>query len=214
MKTITNPSSFLLVEGDDDRDVFSELRDQYDKSLRDLFQIKPAGGKKKLDKMFTEELLADDRQVIGFVRDADETLRESWQSVKERIERTELGYVVPNFLGSTGIIIEPPNEYLPRVGVWIMPDNQSEGELEDFVRKCIVVDDALIPHADDALDKIEEAGIRRYKGKRSKAFVYTWLAWQEEPGIDMRKNFKQGVLSANSPIAQTFVEWLNRLFNA
>ncbi len=213
MKTNTNTSSFLLVEGNDDRDVFSELRDQSDIS-RDWFQIKVAGSKSELDQQFVEQLLANDRQIIGIVRDADENINTSWQSVKNLIKRAGLGYVVPTTLNSTGIIIEPPNAYLPRLGVWLMPDNQSEGELEDFVRECIVMDDALIPHADDALDRIEETGIHRYKGKRSKAFIYTWLAWQEEPGIDMRKNFKQGVLSANSPIAQTFVDWLNRLFNA
>ena len=213
MKTNTNTSSFLLVEGNDDRDVFSELRDQSDIS-RDWFQIKVAGSKSELDQQFVEQLLANDRQIIGIVRDADENINTSWQSVKDRIERADLGYVVPNTSNKTGIIIEPPNEYLPRLGIWLMPDNQSEGELEDFVRECIVMDDALIPHADDALNRIEKTGIHRYKGKRSKAFVYTWLAWQEEPGIDMRKNFKQGVLSANSPIAQTFVDWLNRLFNA
>ncbi len=213
MKTMTKTSSFLLVEGNDDRDVFSELRDQSGIS-RDWFQIKVAGSKSELDQRFIEELLANDRQIIGIVRDADENINTSWQSVKDRIERTELGYVVPSILGSNGVIIESPNEYLPRLGVWLMPDNQSEGELEDFVRECIVTDDALISYADDALDKIEKMSIHRYKGKRSKAFVYTWLAWQEEPGTDMRKNFKQGVLSANSPIAQTFVDWLNRLFNA
>lgn len=212
MKVTTRTSSFLLVEGNDDRDVLSELRDQSGIS-RDWFQINVAGSKSELDQRFVEELLANDRQVIGIVRDADENINTSWQSVKDRIERTELGYIVPNTLSSTGIIIEPPSEYLPRLGVWLMPNNQIEGELEDFVRACIVADDSLIPYADDVLSQIELADIHRYKGKRSKAFLYTWLAWQKEPGIDMRKNFKQGVLSANSPIAQTFVDWLNRLFN-
>lgn len=212
MDIATKTNAFLLVEGKDDRDVFSELRDQCD-IPRNRFTIQVAGSKSELDKRFIEELRADDRQIIGIVRDADMNINTSWQSVKDRIERTQLGYSVPENLDNKGIIIEPPNEYLPRLGIWLMPDNQIEGELEDFVRECIVANDSLIPYADGVLNKIEKANIHRYRGKRSKAFVYTWLAWQKEPGINMRTNFQQGVLSADSPIAQTFINWLNQLFN-
>lgn len=43
----------------------------------------------------------------------------------------------------------------------------------------------------------------------------TWLAWQENPRMPMGgKAITAKALSANSPIAQSFVDWLNRLFNA
>ncbi|MCP4360287.1 MAG: hypothetical protein GY796_19950 [Chloroflexi bacterium] len=157
--------------------------------------------------------VADDRRFIGIVRDVDTDVISSWQSAKDRIERTNLGYQVPSNPQIGGVIIEAPNENLPRIGVWLMPDNQVIGELEDFVRLCIPSDNPLIPFADKILDEIENEQLHRYKEKRSKAFVYTWLAWQREPDIDMRKNFKQGTLSAETAIAQDFVSWLNQLFN-
>jgi hypothetical protein len=42
---------------------------------------------------------------------------------------------VPDDPAAEGTIIDPPDDkLLPRVGVWIMPDNQMKGILEDFLR--------------------------------------------------------------------------------
>ncbi len=95
-----------------------------------------------------------------------------------------------------------------------MPDNQLSSELEDFGSWLISDEDALVPHVENTLNQLEADDLARYRHKRSKAFVHTWLAWQENPGMPMGKAITAKALSANSPIAQTFMDWLNRLFNA
>jgi hypothetical protein len=47
----------------------------------------------------------------------------------------------------------------------------------------------------------------------SKAFIHTWLAWQKDPGLPMGRAITAKALSADSAIAVSFVNWLNRLFN-
>jgi hypothetical protein len=213
MTPTTKTNAYLLVEGTVDRDVCSELRDIHGIS-RDGFTIQVAGSKSEIGQQFIEHLLADDRRAIGLVMDADANISSSWQSIQDRIQRTRLNYSLPPNPDGSGLIIQPPDPYSPRIGVWLMPNNQTSGELEDFVCACIVESDPLLVYAEQILNDIEAAQLHRYRNKRSKAFLYTWLAWQQEPGSSMRTNFKKDVLSAYSPIALTFADWLNPLFNS
>ena len=50
------------------------------------------------------------------------------------------------------IILE--TEDLPRVGVWLMPDNESAGELEDFVARMIPGDDPVWPLSESYIEGI------------------------------------------------------------
>ncbi|MDQ2808925.1 MAG: hypothetical protein M3Z04_18780 [Chloroflexota bacterium] len=50
-------------------------------------------------------------------------------------------------------------------------------------------------------------------GTASKAYIHTWPAWQEEPGKPMSVAIHPNhYLDAQAPAAQTFVDWLGRLF--
>lgn len=48
---------------------------------------------------------------------------------------------------------------------------------------------------------------------RPKKVIYTWLAWQEKPGMLMGQAITARVLRYDSTRAIAFVEWLKRLFN-
>lgn len=206
----TKEDAFLWVEGKTDQDVVWELRKQH--KLPETFRVQRAGSISELLKAFDEELLADDRRVIGLVVDANGNREGRWQGIIDRIKRANLKYDPPLTPNPTGTIIDSPDPYAPRIGVWLMPDNQTNGALEDFVRECILQGDNLVGYAEKILDEIEAKELHRYKYQRNKAFIYTWLAWQEEPGRPIRTSFQKGVLSADAPIARTFVEWLDRLF--
>lgn len=95
-----------------------------------------------------------------------------------------------------------------------MPDNQSPGDLEQFVRFLIPDTDELAPYADGVLKQIETDGRNLYRHRHSKAFIHTWLAWQENPGMPMGTAITTKALSAESPIVLHFVRWLNQLFNS
>ena len=48
---------------------------------------------------------------------------------------------------------------------------------------------------------------------KSKAFIHTWLAWQEDPGTPMGLAITKKYLSTNDKVlCNSFIEWLNLLF--
>ena len=51
---------------------------------------------------------------------------------------------------STGMILDAPL----RIGIWLMPDNRSTGELEDFVGSMIPSADPVWPRAEAFIDGI------------------------------------------------------------
>jgi hypothetical protein len=209
MQVSTTEDAFLWVEGRDDQEVIWELRDRY--GLPRNFRVKEAGGDRQVLRAFYEEITAADRRAVGIVIDNDQPNR--WQSITDRIRRTGYNYPIPKTAAPQGTIIESEDEQAPRLGIWLMPDNKTEGDLEHFVYRMILPEDSLVPFANRVLDEIEAAELNRYGHKRSKAFIYTWLAWQTEPGSTLRKALQTNILDIHLPDVTLFADWLNRLFN-
>jgi hypothetical protein len=46
-----------------------------------------------------------------------------------------------------------------------------------------------------------------------KAYLHTWLAWQERPESTIGQSIHNGYLDANAEPAQTFVAWVRRVFD-
>ena len=106
----------------------------------------------------------------------------------------------------TGVII-PEGPGQPRVGVWMMPDNQSAGELEDFVRQMMPVAAPVWPEAQRYIDNIPP-GLRRFApDKTDKAKLYAWLATLKEPAR-MGAAISDGDLETTGPLGQAFTSWL------
>jgi hypothetical protein len=122
---------------------------------------------------------------------------------------------IPDSPRVEGWIYQPEDIYLKRVGVWVMPNNQLPGMLEDFVALLMPEDDNLRPKAEEILREIEREGLNRYGDiHRAKALIHTWLAWQETPGMPMGQAITARVLRRESAIAKVFADWLQRLFEA
>jgi len=149
-------------------------------------------------------------QVLGFVIDADQDLQARWEAISYRLRIS--GYEnLPEQPDSQGTIIE--RDYLPRVGIWLMPNNQLPGMLEDFVAHLIPQNDLLLPKAEFILMEIERENLHRYSlVHHPKALIHTWLAWQDMPGRPMGQSITAHVLSHDNPTAIAFIHWLNRLF--
>ena len=93
---------------------------------------------------------------------------------------------IPDNCPQGGAIIYPDNIDDIKIGVWIMPDNDDNGMLEDFVAFLIPDGDKLLPEVDSVLANIEAKGLNMYKSiHHSKARIHTWLAWQEDPRTPM-----------------------------
>lgn len=199
----------LIVEGRNDEHVVYALCARH--KVEESFAVESRDSKGKLLASLGVELKVSGRESLGMVIDADESLENSWRSVRDRL--TEQGYeTVPVEPSVNGTIVKQPGK--PTVGVWIMPDNKIPGILEDFIASMIPNSDELRLEVELFLENIERKDLHAYPlVRRPKAFIHTWLACQEEPGRPMGQSITANVLDHNADIAQRFVEWLERLFN-
>lgn len=69
--------------------------------------------------------------------DANDDLDARWSAVANRLRAENIE--VPSSPERTGTIIDSK----PRVGIWLMPNNTSPGELENFVSEMIPNDDPV-----------------------------------------------------------------------
>jgi len=205
----------LLVEGKNDRHVIWALCQQY--QLPETFSVEVpqeegTEGVEALLNGLPERLKAEKLRTLGIVVDADRNLSARWQSLKDKL--SSIGYRdIPQFPPPEGWVCAPSDPYLPRVGVWLMPDNQLPGMLEDFVAYLIPPGDTLHPKAEAILQELEQAGLNRYTLiHHPKALIHTWLAWQKTPAMPMGQAITAQVLSCDCPIALIFIEWLKHLF--
>lgn len=214
----TPPARYLLVEGKDDQHVAWHLCSLH--RLPETFTVEVPegdGGITELLDGLTARIRAPYLQTLGIVVDADIDLAARWQAIRDRLQdRVKLQArtysALPAAPPSQGWISPDPG--LPRVGVWLMPDNQTSGILEDFATRLIPAGDALFPKADAVLQDIERESLQRYgTAQRPKALIHTWLAWQEIPGQPIGTALTAQSLMHDAPLARAFVGWLRLLFH-
>ncbi len=205
----------LLVEGPDDAHVIKHL---CGKRGGPVVEVQQHGGIVRLLENLHLRLreASGDGDAVGIVVDADTDLSARWQSLRGRL--IHAGYQdVPQAPGASGTILEPPTDpqsLLPRVGIWVMPDNRTTGILEDFLRLLIPQNSRLFAHVEASVRSIP-AGERRFSAvAEPKALVHTWLAWQQEPGKPLGTAITAGFLGADTPEVTQLLAWLNRLFQS
>jgi hypothetical protein len=123
-----------------------------------------------------------------------------------------LGFSVPAELPTNGLIVI--NEDNIKIGVWIMPNNNINGMLEDFIAFLVPKDDQLLPIVNQTLDNIEGQGLNKYSSvHRSKATIHSWLSLQEDPGTPMGLAITKRFLTTEEQTCGLFIKWLSELFN-
>ncbi len=201
---VSRPSPrVLLVEGQDDEHVVAHLR-KIDSSIPE-FAIVAKGGVNPLLRAIEAEVKAPQRETIGILVDANDDLLGRWTAVTDRLRRS--GIRAPKDPDPDGSVID----CTPRIGIWLMPDNQASGELENFIAGMIPNDDAVWPRSQAYVDGISERD-RRFSGRKIlRAKVHSWLATREEPRR-MAAAIGAGDLDVGSPDTIRLVAWLRRLF--
>lgn len=194
----------LLVEGPDDKHVVRQLcRHQ---SVPD-FSIKVAGTVETLLSTVGAEMLAPGRESVGVLIDADDDLQDRWDELVERL--SEEGIRIPALPNPVGTIVHIVDG--PPIGIWVMPDNGSPGELEDFVQKMIPAGDAVWPKSQTYIEQIPVEYRKFRPGKLLRAQLYAWLATREIPGR-MGAAIGGGDLNIEIENCKSFIDWLRRLF--
>ena len=204
METTTN-SRVLIVEGSDDEHVVKHLVKRH--CFKRDFEISKKGGYRQLKKSIPVEVNAPGRDALGFVADANDNVIGRWQSISGALK--EAGCDVPDILPNSGSMFPGPRGL--RVGVWLMPDNKSGGELENLVHEMIPKGDPILPRARSYIDQIPERDRKFTNAKLTRAYVHAWLATRAKPR-PMGLAIAAGDLRHDVPTASSFVTWLRLLF--
>ena len=201
----------LLVEGKDDEHVFKAIFGQH--HLAHLDEIYEYGGYTKLIDRFSVRLLESAVTEVGVVVDADLDVSARWNELRTKL--VAAGYVnVPSAPSPSGLVLDPPAEtLLPRLGVWIMPDDTVPEILEHFL-------ETLVPPGDESYLRVSRAvadlpaNLRRFRDADvPKAKIHTYLAWHVEPGRPLGQSITRHVLQAGSPSCLAGADWLRRLYS-
>ena len=104
------------------------------------------------------------------------------------------------------------HEDLPRVGVWIMPNNTLPGMLEDYLCYLVPEGDTLFERARRCVDEIPVEERRFIAAHFTKALIHTWLAWQDDPGTPFGQAITKRYFDPDGPHVQALLDWLTRLF--
>lgn len=213
MSRPAHDSNLLLVEGLDDREVVFQFCNRRGIDNRAHFKVESCGGYEKMHARVENELKAD-RQCIGILVDADASPASRWRSLRDLLQQhyyqREPRHSVPERFEPGGLIVESHAWWQKRCGVWLMPDNERDGMLEDFLLALIPGSDMLRGHARQVVATLPET--RFVQNHRAKAEVHTWLAWQEEPGTPLGLALTRRYLDADHMLARRFHDWLVALF--
>ena len=196
----------LLVEGQDDKHVVLHICQQHS------YQSPCISDKDDVDqllKSISTELKVSGRTAVGILVDANDDPQARWASIKGRL--LKVGLTIPESPDPCGTIIED-TEDLPRVGIWMMPDNDRKGYLEHFIEKMIPADDSVWPLSQQYIEGIPQKH-RRFKERRiQKAKIHAWLAARERPGLFMGQAIKAKELHTSGELVTNFTTWLQKLF--
>jgi len=93
-----------------------------------------------------------------------------------------------------------------------MPDNCRAGTLEDFLIDLVPKGDALWPYAREVTNEAHSRDGRFPDSAFNKAYLHSWLAWQENPGRPFGLGLKARYFRSDSQSACAFASWFRRLF--
>ncbi len=203
----------LLVEGSTDKYAIAMLMREHTEWPRDdpPVDIKDEGGVDKILNQVTFSTYIKSCSTLGIVIDADENINSRWESIKTicRVNFPEL----PDSFPINGLIL--CNQQEKRLGVWIMPDNNSRGMMETFL-STLVTDEKgrnLLEYSKEVVANAKST----YSGPfmdlhNDKAVIHSWLAWQDPPGEAFGNAIAKKILDPFSITAINFASWFCKLF--
>lgn len=200
-------SKLLLVEGKNDCHVIWSLCKHFD--TPETFKVYVCGSDGKVIKRINA-LIASPKpmETIGICIDADNpNLKGKWDAISSKL--LEHGYDLPERPSPDGTIVSLEGK--PTIGIWLMPDNNIDGMIEDF---CLSLAPAnAVQYAQSCVVTAKNGGFSTFGDThRSKATVHTYLAWQDEPGMPLGLAITAKALDPENELASRFNNFLKNLF--
>ena len=213
------PENLVVVEGADDFYAIGHLCDIH--KIMPFFRLEvPAseagmgdsGGYETLRESMEARFLQNELKAVGFIADADDNLNGRWNSLRDVLIK-RCGYApenVPANPDPAGTIIVQNGR--PKVGIWLMPDNQANGALEIFLRAMVRPDDPLWKYAEACVAGLPNVPSAE-RNWTNKAVLHTWLAWRKDtPGKPIGQAMGGRDFNPYAGNALAFLDWLRRLF--
>ena len=196
----------LLVEGNDDQHIIWALCERF--SISEVFDVIDCGGIANLYESISLRFKQTNIETVGIIIDADINLNNRWEQIRSLL--LNQGFNIPENLPNDGLVLSKDNI---KVGVWIMPSNDTNGMIEDFMTFLVPQNDELLPIVDATLNEIENRNLNKYSLiHKSKARIHSWLSWQEDPGTPMGLSITKRYLTTDRESCNRLVNWLLRLF--
>lgn len=114
-----------------------------------------------------------------------------------------------------GFIDEPKDgcfshpDGLNPVGLWVMPNNKSDGMFEDWLKGAVIHSER--PLLDKAVSVISALTPKKFKDiHRSKAEIGTWSSWQKIPDYGPKIAIKESLIDINY---SGLIDWLKRVYS-
>jgi len=198
----------LLLEGNDDQHVIWALCERFD--IPETFDVIDCEGIDNLNEQIPVRFKQSGIESLGIIIDADSEIKSRWTSLRSLLSAQNFN--VPDELPLTGLVLK--NDSNMKVGVWIMPNNNLNGMLEDFISFLVPKDDKLLPIVNSTLEDIERKKLNKYASiHKSKAVIHSWLAWQEDPGTPMGLGITKRYLTTDEATCSLLIRWIDELFN-
>ena len=196
-------SKLLLVEGKDEENFFKFLLEN--KGIEDI-QIKGIGGKDQFRNLFKEIKRTpdfDDLKSLAVIHDADNNVQGSFQRICKVLE--DNGLQSPKELSSF-------TSNSLKIGVFIVPDNKSKGNLESLCLSTVESKD-IIPCVDSFMNCIKEPSHKDYRFPKNihKARCRAFLSAMEQDTASLGIAACKGYWNFNSEKLQPLVNFLKQL---
>lgn len=205
--------NLLLVEGDDDYNTVKHLLIKFGLSPEEdqyVCRVRETEGYPQVLDRLQDAARESGLLRLGIVLDADTDINARWKSITNSLGKIE-GFEKRFEKAPTpgGAIVDVPNKL--RIGVWLMPDNENPGALEEFAHRLLPATDKLWPHVDTS---IKDLPVQLFTDSHlMKAKLNTWLAWQKYPGKPIGIAVYERWLNPEAPQCLTFKAWLEKLFD-
>ena len=219
--------NLLIVEGVDDRYFVNQILlhhgfrkssqadhehyiiDREGSSEEEAVRILECKGFKKIPEALKAEFQPDALDGVAIIADMDLHSDRRWESLRGTLSRSHYFSGLPTWLPPEGLVHSQPG--MPSLGVWLMPDNVSEGRMETFAGELVPAGDACWAHARATVDDLPDV-VRRFsiERRRDNALLHTWLAWQNEPGCQTGLAVSMKLLQADLAPATNLAGWIQR----
>ena len=194
----------LLVEGKDDENFFWKfIHEKLGEDAAKKIQVLSYNGKDNLSSTMQTLLpLINSRsnfKAVAVIRDADQNATEAFQSVFDMLQRQSLNPSSAHAQISAS---------RPAVGIFIMPDGESPGELETLCRRSCA-DDKKSACVESYIQCLRDKEVLE-NSKEDKTFAHSYIASTRRPEVSFGVSALENVWDFNSTVFDSLTDFIEK----